>query len=329
MSGGPEEIGEAVRRLRAGSVVAFPTETVYGLGADALNDVAVARVYELKGRPARNPLIVHVTDAGMASRVGVWTDDAQRLADRFWPGPLTLVLEKRDVVPDRVTAGADTLGVRAPDHPLTLALIDAFGGPLVGPSANPSGGVSPTTGEHVRASFSDEDVFVLDGGACRRGIESTVLTLADGDARVLRPGVIGADEIAGVLARPVASGPRSDDAGTVRSPGLLGRHYAPRGRVVLIDASDWPACRGPGERPERCAFLSRTILTDEPEVLLIRMPSDAGGYAARLFAALREADASGAGTIYVERPPDRADDGASDAVWKAVQDRLRRASQPA
>ena len=172
-----KDIKEAASRLRDGGVVAFPTETVYGLGADAFSDAAVSRVFALKGRPSRNPLIVHVSGPLMAKRVtATWPVEAQRLADAFWPGPLSIVLPKRPEVPDIVTGGmgSASVAVRCPDHPTALALLYEFGSPLVGPSANLSGSISPTTAAHVRAAFSEQDVLVLDGGPCATGIESTV-----------------------------------------------------------------------------------------------------------------------------------------------------------
>src|SRR5262245_53340115 len=239
----PEEIAAAVARLRAGGVVAFPTETVYGLGADALSERAVARVFELKGRPGNNPLIVHVASAAMARDVvapGAWGREAELLSTAFWPGPLSIVLPRSAAVPANVTAGGPNVAVRCPDHPTTLALLEAFGGPLVGPSANPSGRVSPTTAAHVREAFGDE-VMVLDGGACRAGIESTVVSLV-GTARVLRPGVIGAGEIGRVLARDVEEArhaPQEESLASrpMESPGRLASHYAPAARTLVVESS--------------------------------------------------------------------------------------------
>lgn len=329
MGEGPEQIAEAVRRLREGGLVAFPTETVYGLGADALNAEAVELVYELKGRPAGNPLIVHVSGPEMARRVvGVWPDSAQRLAEAFWPGPLSLVLPKGEGVPERVTAGGATVAVRCPDHPLTLALIETFGGPLVGPSANRSGMISPTDAAHVRASFSDTEVMLLDGGPCPRGIESTVLRLeGDGycEATVLRPGVVGAEAIAAVLDGPVRNADTEEDQihSVAESPGLMGRHYAPRAKAVLVEREELDTA-DPGEAIVAIDF------EEAPEgVFVVAMPPSASAYAARLYAALREADEAGPSRILIERPPLRGPDAASEAVWRAVHDRLRRATAPA
>lgn len=325
MGAGPEEIAHAVARLRAGGVVAFPTETVYGLGADALNPDAVARVFSLKGRPATNPLIVHVCDESMARRVaadGAWTRDAQALARAFWPGPLTIVVARAPGVPGIVTGGGPTVAVRCPDHHVTLALIEGFGGPLVGPSANPSGGVSPTTPDHVHAAFAPEDVLVLDGGACRGGIESTVVSLVGPEPAVLRRGPIGPDEIARVLGRPVASpapGAAAPGDAPAPSPGMQPRHYAPRTRLILLPGAD------PGEafagRADRVVVLSIDAPAPRPGVTVIPMPRDAPGYAARLYAALREADTLGADLIAVQTPPGRG------PLWDAIRDRLARAAE--
>jgi L-threonylcarbamoyladenylate synthase len=315
MTAGPEEIAEAVERLRRGGLVAFPTETVYGLGADAFNAKAVARVYTQKGRPPANPLIVHVSGEEMARTVvAAWPPEATRLAEVFWPGPLTLVLRKSDQIPEMVTAGGATVGVRCPDHPITLALLEAFGGPLVGPSANPSGRVSPTRASHVREAFPEPEVFVLDGGPSRGGIESTVLLL-EGEPRVLRPGLVSAEEIAGVLGRHVA-GPRPEAGeGPAQSPGLQALHYAPRSRAVIVDGHLPPA-------PARSVLIThRTDRLDWPAVR-IDMPGDAHGYASRLYEALRTADESGPELIAIDAPPR---DG---AVWEAIWDRLRRATAP-
>ena len=323
MSAGPEEIAAAVARLRAGGVVAFPTETVYGLGADALNADAIARVFALKGRPAHNPLIVHVADEAMASVVAAeWPEAASRLARAFWPGPLTLVLPKRATVPDAVTAGGPTVAVRCPAHHVTLSLLTAFGGPLVGPSANPSGRISPTTADHVREAFREEDVLVLDGGPCRGGIESTVLSLAGPVARILRAGLISPEEIEIVLGQAVEVAPRDapETGGNapLPSPGQLPVHYAPRTRAVLLDSG--ALNRTLAESREPIAVLSFTMAAIAAPHSLIRMPADAPAYAARLYAALHEADALHPSLIAIERPP------SAGPIWQAISDRLARAT---
>src|SRR5688572_5457056 len=274
MSGTIEDIATAAEHLRAGGVVAFPTETVYGLGADAFNEQAVARVYELKGRPARNPLIVHVSGPEMARRVVAgWPDEAEALARAFWPGPLSIILPKSNGVPDLVSAGGPTVAVRCPLHPMALALLFEFEGPLVGPSANLSGQVSPTSSEHVRDAFGDTDVIILEGGRCSAGIESTVLSLADlRTPRVLRPGLVGPEEIARVLGRSVGMiDPRSAaHDGPLASPGLLDRHYAPRTPARLFGASDWPTIID--DQQGAAVVLTHRLRDVEPPHRVIAMP---------------------------------------------------------
>jgi L-threonylcarbamoyladenylate synthase len=313
------DIHEAAERLRAGRVVAFPTETVYGLGADALNEGAVARVFALKGRPSTNPLIVHVSGPEMARRVTAeWPEWAERLARWFWPGPLTLILPKAACVPSIVTGGGGTVAVRCPDHPVALALLFHYQRPLVGPSANKSGGISPTTAEHVRSAFAGEDVMVLEGGACRTGIESTVVDVSGADPAVLRPGAVGATEIAAVLRRPV----RIDEGthtgvGPSVSPGRMARHYAPRTPARMFGAEEWP---GVLPRDGSAVVITHEERRADPPHRVIRLSSEAAGYAAGLYAALHEADALGATVVLIERPP------AGDGIWSAVLDRLTRAT---
>lgn len=322
-----EDIARAVETLRSGGVVAFPTETVYGLGADAMNAAAVERVYALKGRPRINPLIVHVSGPEMASRVvapGAWTTDAAALARAFWPGPLSIVLPRHERVPDLVTAGASTVAVRCPDHSVALALLFDFGAPLVGPSANLSGQVSPTTAEHVRASFAAEDVPVLEGGACRGGIESTVVLLAGETPRVLRPGLISAEQIAEVIGREVLNGAGAvTPAGEpLASPGLLARHYAPGTPARLLARRELIGALEALPTERTCAVISHTLLSIPGPHRLFILPDDAEGYAARLYAMLREADAARVAELFIERPES---DG---PVWAAIRDRLVRATTP-
>lgn len=315
----------AVERLRSGGIVAFPTETVYGLGADAMNPRAVRRVFELKGRPAFNPLIVHVADVEMARRVvKQWTPDAQKLADRFWPGPLTIVLPRATSVPDIVTAGGPTVGVRQPAHPLTLELLHTLGAPLVGPSANPSGTVSPTTAEHVRAAFDERDVLVLDGGPCARGIESTVVSLTDEPPCVLRQGCVSPAEIAAALGRPVTVGPptgvpEQTSSVALTSPGLLARHYAPRTAAIMFESDQWPAILASHSAP--VVILTHHKSRDVfPPHHCLRLPADAPEYASALYRTLRAADELGAAWILIERPTEQG------ALWDAIRDRLNRAT---
>lgn len=325
------DIQRAADRLRGGGLVAFPTETVYGLGADALNPEAVARVFAVKGRPAGNPLIVHVDGVEMARGVvREWPERAGVLAERFWPGPLTLVLPRAGCVPDAVTAGGLTVAVRVPDHPATLALLGAFGGPIVGPSANPSGYVSPTEAGHVRAHFDEATVLVLDGGACRAGLESTVLDLTGaGGPRVLRRGVVDAESIGEAIGaaveQPAVYDPEAEadgGAGPVASPGVLGPHYQPRAPVELVTdvaqlgvrlsrSGGSVALLSPPGRPVRV----------QPPHTAIGMPGLARGYARRLYSALREADAGEPSLILVVLPVLK-----DSPIWEAIRDRLRRAA---
>ena len=304
----PEGVEEAARLLAAGALVAFPTETVYGLGGNARSGAAVAAIYAAKGRPSFNPLIVHVDAVEAARRLAVFDARAERLAGAFWPGPLTLVLPQRDGagLAAAVTAGLQTVAIRVPAHPLAQALLAAFGGPLAAPSANRSGRVSPTTAAHVLEGLSGRIAAVLDGGACRVGVESTIVGLSDGP-RLLRPGGVPAEMIEDVLGEVLATG---GDAARPTSPGQLASHYAPAARLRL-NASAPEAGEvwiGFGGGPERLS-LSPTGNTDEA--------------AARLFATLREADALAGpgGWIAVAPVPETG-------LGRAVNDRLRRAASP-
>lgn len=295
-------IEQAAALIRAGQLVAFPTETVYGLGANALDADAVARIYAAKGRPLTSPLIVHCADAAMArDLVLAWPAAADLLAARFWPGPLTLVLSKSPTIPDAVTAGLNTVGLRVPDHPVALALIRAAALPIAGPSANEFMQVSPTTAEHVRRGLGDRVACVLEGGAARVGIESTVLSLAGERPVLLRPGMISRSQLEAVLGTPVElAGALTAEAHP--APGMHERHYAPRAPLFLF--------RSAFERAGRGAVLTVQALGP-----------DAERYAQRLYAALHEADAAGAEWIAVEEPPETPE-------WAAIRDRLRRAAQP-
>lgn len=345
----PTDVAMAAERLRAGRLVAFPTETVYGLGADARNEAAVARVFAAKGRPSRNPLIVHVTGPAMAREVaGRWPREAEVLARALWPGPVTLVVPRGGGgggagevsgggISAAVTAGSAGVALRAPAHPLALALLYTFNGPLVGPSANRSGGVSPTTAGHVREAFSGEDVLTLDGGACQMGIESTVVWLVERPLRVLRPGVVGAAEIAAILGEPVLDADEAGAAedgragGPLHSPGRLASHYAPRAKAILIDPDEIEDFL----EEAGAAVVAHAVPMELEERLeagavagtrLIRLPMLARGYAAGLYAALRAADALGPTLIAIQRPPEPEADDPDAAVWRAIADRLMRAT---
>lgn len=327
MPSSTDDVRIAAQTLRDGGVVAFPTETVYGLGADAFSEAAIERVFALKGRPKNNPMIVHVADEAMARTVvASWPGRASRLAGAFWPGPLTLVLEKADAVPMLVTAGHRTVGVRCPDHPMALALIRAFGAPIVGPSANPSGRVSPTSAEHVRDGFPGADPLILDGGPCRAGIESTVISLAHEAARILRPGAVSREDLESALGEHVeivgrgASSAEAEGAGML-APGRLASHYAPRAATRLFEGRDWPGVilRAPART---VVVTHEPARVGEPGVRFVRLPESASAYAARLYAALREADALDPELILIERPEGR------EGLWTAIHDRLDRAAAP-
>lgn len=325
MGHGPEEIAIAVERLRQGRLVAFPTETVYGLGADATNAEAIARVYAAKGRPATNPLIVHVTDAEMAKEYTTgWTAQAAALARAFWPGPLSMILPRDERIPLIATGGGPNVALRSPAHPLTLALIAALGKPLVGPSANRSGRVSPTLAAHVREAFTEDEVFVLDGGPCTGGIESTVVDLTRPGPTVLRPGLISAEQIARALGRSVlVASPAADGSSPLPSPGLLTSHYAPVARAVLVKSAEIGA--GLADGGGRVVVLAWSERGKLAPGMAIQMPREANAYAAMLYRALRDADATKPDLIAIEEPP-AGENGAEGAVWEAILDRLRRAT---
>ena len=311
----PGEIDRAARLLRAGRLVAFPTETVYGLGANALDAEAVARIYAVKGRPATSPLIVHVASIEMAqSLVANWPELAERLARRFWPGPLTLVLpkqrEKQPAIPDIVTAGLPTVGLRMPAHPVALALIQAAGVPLAAHSANRFTELSPTTAEHVHRSLASEVDLILDGGPCTVGIESTVLSLAEPGPILLRPGGISRTELEEIIG-PLDSA-QDAPTGAHPSPGMHPRHYSPTTTLYMATNGRLPE-EGPG------IYLQYQHPPSRPDVILRQMPQSAAEYAAALYEVLHQADAGHYNWIAVDLPPHTPD-------WEAVHDRLRRAA---
>lgn len=292
-------ISQAAARLRAGQLVAFPTETVYGLGANALDAEAVQRIYTLKGRPATSPLIVHVDSIAMArTLVTEWPPLAEELARAHWPGPLTMVLPKQPHVPDIVTAGLPTVGIRIPNHPIALALIKEAGIPLAAPSANKFTGISPTTAAHVREAFG-EAVPVIDGGPCQIGIESTVVAIEDGHLVLLRPGMLSIP--ADTEPRPLGSGQAHP------APGLHRRHYSPR--TPLLITRSLPTGLG--------AYLWHSH--PQPAERTIQMPAKPAAYAARLYAVLHELDQAGLDYIAVEPLP-------ATPEWSALVDRLTRAA---
>lgn len=312
---------EAARRLSAGAIVAFATETVYGLGADTFNVAAIERIYALKGRPARNPLIAHVAGTAEARRVAaVWDERCDRLAARFWPGPLTIVVPRSADVPDRATAGWPTIAIRAPAHPVAQRLLQAFGGPISAPSANRSGHVSPTTARHVAEDFPDAaDLYVLDGGSCAVGIESTVVDLSGAPARVLRPGSVPASALAEILGEVATPDLTAQAAG----PGTEPRHYAPGAAAELVCTASLPGRLSKLREPAVVLCLDRGSV--EAPHLAIVMPSSPRAYAARLYDALREADACGRSRIVIEDVP--LDISETEGLWSAIRDRLRRATR--
>jgi len=310
----PEAIAEAAALLRAGRLVAMPTETVYGLGARALDADAVRRVYTAKHRPASSPLIAHVESIEQARSLLLdWPEAAQKLSAAFWPGPLTLVLSKAPHVPDALTGGGPRLGVRLPAHPVAQALIRALGEPVAAPSANRFMQLSPTRAAHVEFGLGDAVDLILDGGDCAYGIESSVVRLDPDSATLLRPGAIPAALIEQVLGAPLRTFASVDaQAGATQdSPGLHHRHYAPRSPLFL-----WQ----PGQAlpPGRGALLALTT-TGAEATQRIQMPNEAARYAQRLYAELHALDDAGLDWIAVEAPP-------SDASWAAVHDRLQRAT---
>lgn len=310
-------VDDALAALRRGEAVGLPTETVYGLAADAHDPDAIRRIYALKGRPSDHPLIVHVADAVTASRwAGAWPAAAEALADAFWPGPLTLILPRAANVPDEVTGGQDTVGLRVPSHPMALALLRAFEGGVAAPSANRFGHLSPTTAQHVIDEFGDAVPVVLDGGECEVGLESTIVDLSGDTPRILRPGKISRPEIEEVIG-PVAEG---RDGDSPRASGTLASHYAPKASVEVLARA--PLVARFHELTKRGTKVA-ALLRGQPfkgidgEVL----PSELTGYAHGLYAALRRLDARGFDTLLAELPP-------HTAAWAAVNDRLKRAAAP-
>lgn len=292
------ELIRAARLIREGKLVAFPTETVYGLGANALDPAAVGRIYEAKGRPSSSPLIVHVADELMARSITrTWPSLAHMLAARFWPGPLTLVLKKASIVPDLVTGGLDSVGVRVPSHGVALALIRHAGVPIAAPSANRFTQLSPTTADHVRSGLGDLVDMILDAGPTEVGIESTVVSLTRDPPVILRPGMVTQADLEAATGVSWESeyAPRIAEA-----PGLHPRHYAPRTPFYVLGRSDPPP-------PGRGRILS--------------MPSDPHSYAARLYSELHSADREGWDWIAVEEPPNSVE-------WAGIRDRLKRATVP-
>jgi L-threonylcarbamoyladenylate synthase len=301
-----ERVREAADTLRGGGLVAFPTETVYGLGANALDAAAVERVFAAKGRPATNPLIVHVGDVEQASSLAAgWPPVAEKLAARFWPGPLTLVVTRRPEVPSAVTASGPTVAVRVPAHPVALALLKSVNLPIAAPSANRSGELSPTTAAHVRTSLGDRIDVLLDGGACPGGLESTVVDVTGEGVRLLRPGLISVAQLEAVVG-PVVVG-TVQPGSPLPSPGMLTKHYSPRTAIEVA------------ETQQEADFLANLYETAGLKVARYSPPPDPTTAAANLYADLHALDAGGFDRIIATLPPDEDE-------WRAVRDRLTRAA---
>ncbi len=310
------EIARAVDILRAGGLVAFPTETVYGLGGDARNPEAVGKIFAAKGRPQTHPVIVHLAEA---AQLDAWAEEipagARRLAECFWPGPLTLILRRAPGVPDAVTGGQPTVGLRVPAHPVAQRLLKAFGGGIAAPSANRFGRLSPTTAQHVEAELGAAVDLILDGGACPVGIESTIVDCSGERPTLLRPGQVTREALEKILGMAVeAPGP-----GSPRAPGRLPAHYAPTTPLALVDSS---ALVGLAARTatERVAVLARCDPPHgAPHLVWVKAPEDPAGFARELYAHLRQLDRAGCSVILVEKPPPTPE-------WDAVLDRLARAA---
>jgi len=309
-------IHKAAEIIRKGGLVAFPTETVYGLGADAFNPIAVARIFEVKRRPYFDPLIVHVSDpADLNKLVMKIPPNARRLMERFWPGPLTVVLSKKEEVPDIITAGLPTVAIRMPKHPMALSLIEKANCPIAAPSANPFGYLSPTTAEHVRDQLGNQIDFILNGGPCEVGVESTILSFSEGKSKLLRPGGVPLEEIESVIGT-VDISPGVEDKPA--APGMLPRHYAPRTPIVL----DWDEKNYNSKKDKKIGLLA----FQEPKssmkfhyVEILSKKGDIREAAANLFAAIRRLDELSLDLILAEPIPELG-------LGRAIMDRLRRAS---
>ncbi len=322
----PEVIRQAVEVLRRGGLVAFPTETVYGIGANALDAEAAQGIFNAKGRPAKNPLIVHVHDAGAVHQVAQsWPDEAARLAERFWPGPMTLVLPKKPCVPATVTGGGPTVAVRVPAHPVAQALLQAVDLPIAAPSANRSSRLSPTEAKHVLRDLEGRIHLLLDGGPTPRGIESTVIDLSVATPRLLRPAMIGVEAIEQVLGRRIDK-PTTNSATdqTLHSPGMLERHYSPYTPLELTDSNETgkylvEQMVNAGQRVGWVPLGSRDAFAPSGKVIVMPLPPDPVMYSKRFYATLHTLDLLSPARIFVTLPPDLPE-------WLAVRDRLQRAS---
>jgi L-threonylcarbamoyladenylate synthase len=318
-------VKQAAELLRAGEVVALPTETVYGLAANALDENAVAKIFQIKGRPAHNPIIVHVAGNEMVQVcVTKWPEQAEKFSKAFWPGPLTLVLPCAEKIPNNVTAGGATVGIRWPSHPFIQAVIRECGFPLAAPSANLSNQISPTNAEHVRAQLGGKILLIVDGGQSQVGIESTVLDLTVSPPRVLRPGMIHAESLAAVAGEGRRQKAEGRTGENLRSPGLLKKHYSPKAKLLVLNWRDDAELKFKIQNSKfktgNCFIVAHTrIPAGENFADVSVMPHDAEAFARALYAELHRCDAAGAELIVVEAPPEASE-------WSGIADRLRRAA---
>jgi len=307
-----EQIEKAVNALRAGEVIGFPTETVYGLGADATNSEAIAKIYEIKGRPTDHPLIVHIKSKDdLVFWVREVPEAAMLLAEAFWPGALTIILQRNGKVADEVVGAMTTIALRVPDHELTLKMLESFDGGVAGPSANKFGGVSPTSADHVSGDLGDDVSFVLDGGKCTVGVESTIIDLVN-EPTILRHGGVSKEAIESILSTQVIDGTEGES----RAPGMMRSHYAPRAKVILTTEDE---ILNPDFVFEPNSGLVGPVSVEG--VTSWTMPNNASGYARSIYAVLREADSRGLETIYIVPPTE-------GEILEAVLDRLAKASAP-
>jgi L-threonylcarbamoyladenylate synthase len=317
-------VEQAAAALRRGEVVALPTETVYGLAANALDESAVRKIFEAKGRPSHNPIIVHVSNLAMARRCAAqWPVLAEKLAAAFWPGPLTIVVERAPEIPGIVTADGETVGVRWPSHPIMQAVIRACGFPLAAPSANRSNEISPTNATHVAASLGERISLIVDGGQSQVGIESTVLDLTVTPPRLLRPGMIHEESLVAVIGEcELPTGGATE--GALRSPGQLRKHYAPKARLVVLawnDEAEFQSQLGSmNVAPEKISVIAHTHIPLTANVgRVCVIPHDAEAFARAIYSELHACDVAGAELIVVEAVPPGAE-------WRAIADRLQRAA---
>ena len=333
-----QSIAQAARALTEGRLVALPTETVYGLGADGLSASAVMRIFHAKGRPADHPLILHVATARHAKMLAAdWPSSADQLAKAFWPGPMTLILKRAAVVPDAVTGGQDTVGIRIPGHPVALALLHQFSeqgsGVIAAPSANRFGGVSPTRAidvVHGLGPFLDEEDMVLDGGACQVGVESTIIDLSGEKPRILRPGGLSRSAIEAALGSKLDASTQGESVSASAVPrvsGSLESHYAPRAKVRLVAPEVFSSLmtarlqEQPKQRLGLMPFVSQRLdgVSSDPRLIVRGMPDEADQYAQLLYATMNDLDRMGVDELLIAQPP-------QNAAWEAVSDRLRRAA---